>query len=181
MTVNALDTSYRGHGIIEAAVSLDDAARIAQTSGVGSVVLQLKPVLNAGQAIAQGVNLHRVNRINKGYSPAAIKDFTGAGISVGVMSDSFDASPTTTDRAAADTAADELPSVVVLADLTFTDQPTDEGRCMCQIVHDVAPGAKIGFATAFGGNVDFANNICALAGLAGYTKDPSIQQGLQAR
>ena len=95
------------------------------------------------------------------------------------MSDSFDASPTTTDRAAADTAADELPNVIVLKDLAFTDQPTDEGRGMCQIVHDVAPGAKIGFATAFGGNVDFANNIRALAGLPGYTKDPSIQQGFK--
>ena len=179
MAVNALDNNYRGHGIIEAAVNLDDAARIAQTSGVGSVILQLKPVLNAGQSIAQGVNQHRVNRINKGYNPAAPKDITGAGISVGVMSDSFDASPTTTDRAAADTAADELPSVVVLKDLTFTDQPTDEGRGMCQIVHDVAPAAKIGFATAFGGNVDFANNIRALAGLPGYTKDPSVQQGFK--
>ena len=179
MAVKALDTAYRGHGIIEATVSLDDAAQIAQTPGVGSVILQLKPVLNAGQAIAQGVNQHRVNRINKGYNPAASQDITGAGISIGVMSDSFDASPTTTDRAAADTAADELPNVVVLEDLSFTDQPTDEGRGMCQIVHDVAPGAKIAFATAFGGNVDFANNIRALAGLPGYTKDPSIQQAFK--
>jgi hypothetical protein len=179
MAVKAVDNSYRGHGIIEATVSLDDAAPIAQTPGVGSVVLQLKPVLNAGQAIAQGVNQHRVNRINKGYNPGAAKDYTGTGISVGVMSDSFDASPTTTDRAAADTAADELPSVIVLKDLSFTDQPTDEGRGMCQIVHDVAPGARIGFATAFGGSVDFANNIRALAGLPGYTKDPSIQQGFK--
>ena len=154
MAVKAVDNSYRGHGIIEATVSVVDAAQIAQTAGVGSVILQLKPILNAGQAIAQGVNQHRVNRINKGYNPAASKDYTGTGISVGVMSDSFDASPTTTDRAAADTAADELPSVTVLKDLSFTDQPTDEGRGMCQIVHDVAPGAKIGFATAFGGNVD---------------------------
>src|SRR2546423_2527582 len=179
LTVQALDPSYRGHGIVEAFVTIDDAPRIAQTPGVGSVILQLKPKLNAGPAIAQGVNQHRVNRINKGYNPNATKDFTGAGISVGVMSDSFDASPTTTDRAAADTAADELPTVTVLKDLSFTDQPTDEGRGMCQIVHDVAPGAKIGFATAFGGSVDFANNIRALAGLPGYTKDPSIQKGFE--
>jgi hypothetical protein len=179
LTVNAIEPNYRGHGIIESLVTVDDVPAIARTAGVGSVILQLKPQLNAGAAIAQGVNQHRVNRINKGYNPAATKDITGAGISVGVMSDSFDGSPTTTDRAAADTAADELPAVIVLEDISATNQPTDEGRGMCQIVHDVAPGAKIGFATAFTGSVGFANNIRALAGLPGFTKDPSIQQGFK--
>ena len=179
LTVKDIETNYRGHGIIESLVTVDDVPAIARTAGVGSVILQLKPQLNAGQAIAQGVNEHRVNRINKGYNPAATKDITGAGISVGVMSDSFDGSPTTTDRAAADTAADELPQVVVLEDVSPTNQPTDEGRGMCQIVHDIAPGAKIGFATAFTGSVGFANNIRALAGIPGFTKAPSIQQGFK--
>jgi hypothetical protein len=35
---------------------------------------------------------------------------------------------------------------------------------MAQIVHDLAPKARIGFATAFAGEVGFANNIRALAG-----------------
>jgi hypothetical protein len=179
LTVMAIDVTYQGHGIIEGMVALDDVPKMAQTAGVGSVILQLKPKLNAGQSIAQGVNMHRVNRINKGYNPAATKDFNGTGLSIGVMSDSFDGSPTTTDRAAADQAADELPAVTVLEDKGFADQPTDEGRGMCQIVHDIAPGAKIGFATAFGGTVGFANNIKALAGLPGFTKDPAIQQGFK--
>ena len=51
--------------------------------------------------------------------------------------------------------------VVVLQDVP---DGTDEGRAMLQIVHDMAPKARLGFATADGGEINFANNIRALAG-----------------
>ena len=51
--------------------------------------------------------------------------------------------------------------VVVLEDFPAR---TDEGRAMLQIVHDLAPKAKLGFATANTGQLGFANNIRALAG-----------------
>lgn len=179
LEVKNIDSSYAGHGVLEGFVSIDDVPAMAYTPGVGSVILQIKPVLNAGASTSQGVNQHRVNRINKGYNPAAPLDFPGTGISIGVMSDSFDASAATTDRAAADMAAGELPNVVVLEDLPLGPDPTDEGRGMAQIVYDVAPGSKIAFATAFGGEVGFANNIRALAGLPGFTKAPAVQQGFK--
>jgi hypothetical protein len=179
LLLQSVDRSYQGHGIIEAFVELDDVPALARLAGVGSVILELKPIHAAGPVTSQGVNLHRVNRINQGYNSGAPVNYDGTGMSVGVLSDSFDACTSTTDRAATDTAADELPSVVVLEDLP-SGQGTDEGRAMCQIVHDIAPAARIAFATADLGEVEFANNIRGLAGLSGYAKNPSIQQGFRA-
>src|SRR5262249_19520074 len=39
---------------------------------------------------------------------------------------------------------------------------TDEGTAMMEIVHDLAPGAKLYFATANNSQANFANNIIAL-------------------
>ena len=85
----------------------------------------------------------------------------GAGIKVGVLSDSFN----DLGGYASDQANGALPSVQVLADLSSGG--TDEGRAMLQIVHDMAPKARLGFATANGGQLNFANNIRSLAGLPG--------------
>jgi hypothetical protein len=38
----------------------------------------------------------------------------------------------------------------------------DEGSAMLEIVHDLAPGAQLMFATAFGSQASFAANILAL-------------------
>src|SRR6202012_646398 len=46
---------------------------------------------------------------------------------------------------------------------------TDEGRAMAQVVYKMAPRANIAFATADFGELGFANNIRALAGIPGFT------------
>jgi Subtilase family len=89
---------------------------------------------------------------------------TGAGFTVGVLSDSFDY----LGGAAADEANGALPpasQVQVLKDLPNPNNPpgSDEGRAMMQIVHDVAPGANLDFYTAFVSEQDFADGILALA------------------
>ena len=146
-------------------------------------------VLNKiGTAFDQGVTQHRVDQINQTYNPSATLDYEGTGMTIGCMSDSFNNLTTAGRTAASGVANYDLPGsstnpvntqpVVVLED--FASGGTDEGRAMCEIAYKMAPKARIGFATAFYGTVDFANNIRALAGISGYTYPSSTQQGFAA-
>jgi hypothetical protein len=115
---------------------------------------------------------------------------TGAGITVGVISDSYDCYPVYAANgvpaggnagyanngfnttAAGDTTSGDLPaSVNVLEDATCMNYGPpiqlpfgDEGRAMMQIIHDVAPGASVAFYTAENSEADFASGIGKLAG-----------------
>ena len=140
---------------------------------------------------AQSVNQHRVNRINSFYNSGVSLNWDGTGMSIGVMSDSFDSQPSEeggSTNAATDVATQDLPGtgnttnsqpVVVLQDYNPTPGATNEGRAMCQIVYDMAPKARLGFATADVGELGFANNIRALGGLPGFTYPDAIQQGFK--
>ena len=83
---------------------------------------------------------------------------SGAGVKVGILSDSFNMRG----GYAADTATGALASGVQI----IQDGPAngaDEGRAMAELVHKVAPSASLAFYTAFRGEADFANGIKALA------------------
>ena len=85
----------------------------------------------------------------------------GSGITVGVLSDSFDSSGLTTSYADDVTSGDLPAAIEILED----DAPgSDEGRAMAQLIVDVAPGADISFHTAFISEADFALGIQELAG-----------------
>ena len=96
----------------------------------------------------------------------------GSGVKVGVLSDSFNTMTPTVDTAVQDIASGDLPGpgnpcgpryqtpVQVIEEDPLPG--TDEGRAMLQIVHDLAPGATLAFATAEEGIYDFANNILLL-------------------
>jgi hypothetical protein len=195
-TLTALDTKYRGVGVVEGFIALDDVPALGNMREVRSVNLGLKPELNRkvhpgggiqpgttvpllGTVFDQGVYQHRVDQINKFYNPNAKLDFEGTGMSIGFISDSIG-------NIATDVTNFDLPGagnnplntqpVVILQDLPGTD----EGRGMGQIVYKMAPKARIGFATANGGVVNFANNIRALAALPGFEYPPEIQKGFKA-
>ena len=172
--VVASDLSY-GPGLVEAYVPVEQLLTVARTKGVVTVVPSSPMVTNVGATDSQGLVQHRVNKL-----PAGID---GSGITVGVMSDSYDTN-VAPNSAALDIASGDLPGagnplgntepVVVLEDFPAR---TDEGRAMLQIVHDVAPKAKLGFATANTGQLGFADNIRALAG---DPAAPNYQAGFKA-
>jgi hypothetical protein len=139
----------------------------------------------AGQTLAGKIDTEGDSVLEADRTRAATGD-SGAGVTVGVLSDSYNNLGT----AAADVASGDLPSNVnVVQDLSSGG--TDEGRAMLQIVHDLAPGASLAFATGFNGEASFASNILKLAspvssGGAGaniicddvvYTDEPYFQDG----
>ncbi len=103
----------------------------------------------------------------------------GTGITVGILSDSFDQATEGEDgepietKAGDDVKSADLPGtenecghttpVEVLSEQSNAAGASDEGRAMAQIVHDLAPGADLQFASAFNGEISFANNIRALS------------------
>ena len=130
-------------------------------AGVGSLDRQgllgvlpvLQPQNNVGKVQNQADYVMEANRV-RGAKPTG---YTGKGVRVGVLSDSYNA----LNGAAADIASGDLPAnVQVIEDMAGQ---TDEGRGMLQLIHDVAPDAGLAFATAFTSEGGFANNIRALA------------------
>jgi hypothetical protein len=161
VTVSA--TSSFGNGVIAAYVPLARVAEIAQMGGVRSLVPVYSPVVRIGKVTSQAVSAQNV-------TPVQQSGILGAGIKVGVLSDSFSA-VTTPVSAQDDVKSGDLPGVanpfgyttpVTVLEDDLSRNNTDEGRAMLQLIHDIAPGATLGFATAFISDVGFANNIIAL-------------------
>ncbi len=120
-------------------------------------------ISNSGIAMTAGDSAMRTNFVRNGYG------LSGDSIKVGVLSDSYN---TLTGTAAGiDVANGDLPGVgnpvnsnpvQVVKEYPF-GRRSDEGRAMLQIIHDVAPKAKLAFRTGFLTPGDFAQGIRELA------------------
>jgi subtilisin-like proprotein convertase family protein len=106
-------------------------------------------IANAGAANSEGGVAHGADRARKFYA------VDGTGVKVGVLSDSDDFKE-------ASIASGDLPADTVTVPGQDGRPGAGEGTAMMQIVHDIAPGAKLFFATAFNSPESFAENIRTL-------------------
>jgi subtilisin family serine protease len=180
-------SALANHNWIQVLIPVEQVESLAQLPEVKSIKPYIKPIVWSGKArsegdIAQGAGLARATyRVN------------GTGVKVGVLSDSYNyLRGAATDIANGDLPADGV-TLVGSGDLrdrvARLNDVQDEGRAMLQIIHDLAPGAKLYFATAFSTQTDFANNIRALrqAGCdiivddIAYFSEPVFQDGIIAQ
>jgi len=139
-------------GTVRATLPLAGLEAVAGNADVNSIRPAEQATTNVGGLTSQGYVSHRVNQ-------TVALGIDGTGVTVGVLSDS--ALPA---RVAALIASGDLPATTtVLPGMQGPANGSDEGAAMMEIVHDVAPGANLLFATAFISEASFADNILALA------------------
>ena len=139
-------------GVVNATLPISAILPLAERADVRRISGPSRAKTSIGALTSQGYVTHEANKaVSLGYN--------GSGVTVGVLSDS--ALPA---RVSALIASGDLPTnTQVLPGQQGPSNGSNEGTAMMEIVHDIAPGASIKFATAFTSEVSFADNIIALA------------------
>jgi hypothetical protein len=160
---------------IRALVSPAQLETIAASPAVKSIRRAARFHTNTGSVDSQGDTTHLAAAARAAFG------VNGTGIKVGVLSDSVDF--LTNSQATGD-----LGPVTVLPGQSGVPA-TGEGTAMLEIIHDLAPGAQLFFATADGGEAGFAQNIIALRANGcdiivddvGYFDESPFQDGIIAQ
>jgi hypothetical protein len=188
--------------LVEGYLPLAAVHAAAAVAGIRALHAQQRPVKH--QALLPVLPPVKQAAVFEKASLANARGITGKGIRIGALSDSFDACPDplctdingNPDHAAQDIASGALPAAGVTVLQEFDPSvnpgltPTDEGRAILQLVHDIAPDAQLGFASAFNGELSFAENILALRAQfnadvicddVSYSDEPMYSDGILAQ
>jgi len=161
---------------IAATVPLAALETLAANPDVRRITPAPHVTTNVGALTSQGFISHRANQ-------AVTMGYTGAGVKVGVLSDSAEA-------VASLIATGDLPVGTTVVAEIIGGPGSSEGTAMMEIIHDLAPGAQLFFATAFNGPASFADNIRTLRFVYGcdiivddvtYSDEGAFQDGLIAK
>ncbi|MBO6166910.1 MAG: InlB B-repeat-containing protein [Kiritimatiellae bacterium] len=157
--------------------------RLSEDADIKSIRRVVPRMLNKND-VSDGVVGHNVPQARETYG------VSGAGVKVGVISDSARWLPEMQ-------ATGDLPSGVTIldgfdgetCDSNGNRTDTGEGSGMMEIVYDVAPDAKLFFATGFGTDPEFAeaiesfyaNGCRVVVDDVGWPSDPAFQDGIVAQ
>lgn len=197
-----LDSSRRYQTVTVSALPAQLPA-IAKVPGVEGVIPVLSPATAAAKCPSGSVVSEGDLQLKANAAREDNPGINGSGVTVGILSDSFNQATTDENgnpiatKAPDDVKSADLPGlgnecgfitpVGVLKQEADASEASDEGRAMTQIVHDLAPGARLDFASAFNGEEAFADSIRELAApLVGakviaddvfYYEEPFFQDG----
>ncbi len=169
---------YPAHHALRVRINMNEIEHLASFPQIDFIQPAVQMMTNSHDSLAdntsEGDAAHQANVARSTFG------VDGTGITIGVLSNGVNS-------LAARQASGDLPSRVTV--LPGQAGSGDEGTAMLEIVHDLAPGAHLLFATAFGGQAAFASNIEALR-LAGaniivddvfYFAEPVFQDGMIAQ
>lgn len=188
-----LDQADRFQTHVAGYLPVEQIANAASLASLRSLSTAHRPVRNTGAVTSQGDVALRADIARSMHS------VDGTGVTVAVMSDTYDQATTgTLTTAADDIDSGDLPPgnpVVPGGDFEGCGPPpfgspcTDEGRAMLQIIHDLAPGASLLFHTALNNEVRFASGIGDLVAAGAhiivddlaYPSEPMFMDGIIAQ
>ena len=138
--------SHPEYGAVRARIPLESVEELAALPEVRSI----RP---ADRAVTRKIDTSEGDVAHRAVDARSVFGIDGTGVTVGVLSDGVDS-------LASLEASGDLPAAVTV--LPGQAGSGDEGTAMLEIVHDLAPGAALMFATAFGSEAGFASNVQAL-------------------
>jgi hypothetical protein len=149
--------------------------RMSTWQAAPSTTLQSQTAQNCGLVTSEGDTQLRAREARETFG------VSGTGVTVGILSDSFNQDSNALTTAEQDIASGDLPGAgnpcnrgvpvqIIAPFVGDLSDVIDEGRAMAQIVHDLAPGARILFHTAF------FNTSSAAAGIFAYADGVRLLQ-----
>lgn len=142
-------TMSRKYRRVSARMRLEDLDTLAAMPEVTKIRQKIPAITNAIN-VSEGDQTHGADEARSFYG------VIGKNVKVCVLSDGVDS-------LAGLVASGDLPSFPPIDVLPGQEGGGDEGTAMLEIIHDLAPGASLGFATAVTGEDIFAQNILDLA------------------
>ena len=156
LAMNGVQVTGHTDVTVSGEIQIDDLPKALAVDGVISIGQEVVDT-HAGEARSQAVDSIGTDQLGAKYR------IDGSGVTVGIISDSFDTSPVVSRTYADDIASGDLPEGVSILEDFVSPDSIDEGRAMAQLIHDIAPGSSIAFHSGFPGATAF---IAALADLS---------------